>query len=103
MIRNAVLALVGAFVALGTMQSTPAVAQQSRIAPDALVGYDAARGLRSLGLNAFGGQALWIGGLEEECPTMLGNTAALFGEISLSCYTGGTPGLVAAHLIYETK
>lgn len=46
MIRNAVLALVGAFVALGTMQSTPAVAQQSRIAPDALVGYDAARGLR---------------------------------------------------------
>lgn len=46
MIRNAVLALVGAFVALGTMQSTPAVAQQARIAPDALVGYDAARGLR---------------------------------------------------------
>jgi pimeloyl-ACP methyl ester carboxylesterase len=46
MIRNAVLALVGAFVALGTMQSTPAVAQQARIAPDALVGYDDARNLR---------------------------------------------------------
>ena len=46
MIRNAVLALVSAFVALGTMQSTPAVAQQARIAPDALVGYDAARNLR---------------------------------------------------------
>ncbi len=47
MIRNAVLALVGVFIAFGSIQSTPATAQsQGRIAPDALVGYDAARGLR---------------------------------------------------------
>ena len=32
---------------------------------------------------------------------MLGNTAALLGEVSLSAYTGGTPGLTGAHIIYE--
>lgn len=31
---------------------------------------------------------------------MLGNTAS-FGEVSLSAYTGGTPGLTGAHVIYE--
>jgi hypothetical protein len=31
---------------------------------------------------------------------ILGNTASL-GEVSLSAFTGGTPGLTGAHIIYE--
>lgn len=54
--------------------------------------------LLDLAFNAFGGllkinpPGIW----------MLGNTASL-GELSLSAFTGGTPGLMGAHLIYETK
>lgn len=53
----------------------------------------------ALGLNAFGGLARWQAGINGEMK-LLGNTASL-GEASLSCYTGGTPGLVMAHMIYE--
>lgn len=52
-----------------------------------------------LALNAFGGIVRWVAPPGGEVK-MLGNTASL-GEVSLSCYTGGTPGLVAAHIIYE--
>jgi hypothetical protein len=56
-------------------------------------------GIAALPLNAFGGEVLWRpprpGAL-----AVLGNTASL-GEISLSCYTGGTPGNVGAHIMYE--
>ena len=51
------------------------------------------------GLNAFGGICrldLPPGGEFR----LLGNTASL-GEASLSCYTGGTPGLVTATISYE--
>ena len=53
-----------------------------------------------LGLNAFGGVVRWVAAPGSEL-RMVGNTAS-FGEVSLSCYTGGTPGLVAAHILYET-
>jgi hypothetical protein len=53
-----------------------------------------------LGLNAFGGIVRWVAAPGSEM-RMLGN-AVNAGEVSLSCYTGGTPGLVAAHILYET-
>jgi hypothetical protein len=63
---------------------------------------DTARHLANAGLNAFGGVYFWRANRLEECFTFLGNTAALFGEGSLSCFTGGTPGLIGAHMIYES-
>lgn len=53
----------------------------------------------ALGLNAFGGIVRWVAAPGSEMK-ILGNTASL-GEVSLSCYTGGSPGLVMAHIIYE--
>lgn len=57
-------------------------------------------GLLNLSYNAFGGIVRWVAAPGEELK-LLGNTASL-GEISLSAYTGGTPGLTGSHLIYET-
>lgn len=56
--------------------------------------------LLTLGFNAFGGIVRW------QCPPfgelkILGNTQPL-GEISLSAFTGGTPGLMQDHILYET-
>ena len=56
-------------------------------------------GLLNLSFNAFGGIVRWVAAPGEEIG-VLGNTASL-GEVSLSAYTGGTPGLLGAHLIYE--
>jgi hypothetical protein len=56
-------------------------------------------GIANLSFNAFGGVALFQPALGEE-PTILGNTAS-FGEMSLSGFTGTTPGLVGAHIMYE--
>mgnify|MGYP001560151289 CR=1 FL=1 len=56
-------------------------------------------GLLNLSYNAFGGIVRWLAAPGEE-PSILGNTAS-FGEMSLSAYTGGTPGLTGAHIIYE--
>lgn len=56
-------------------------------------------GLLNLSYNAFGGIVRWVAAPGEEL-TLLGNTASL-GEISLSAYTGGTPGLTGSHIIYE--
>lgn len=56
-------------------------------------------GLLSLSYNAFGGIVRWVAAPDEEIG-MLGNTAS-FGEVSLSAYTGGTPGLTGSHIIYE--
>jgi|SRR6266850_418863 len=52
-----------------------------------------------LGFNAFGGIVRWtaVPGFEIG---MLGN-AASNGEVSLSCMTGGTPGLLTAHIAFE--
>lgn len=56
-------------------------------------------GLLNLAFNAFGGIVRWVAAPGEEIG-ILGNTASL-GEASLSAYTGGTPGLMGSHLIYE--
>lgn len=57
--------------------------------------------LMNCSLNAFGGVFFWRANKWEECPVVLGNTASL-GEVSLSAFTGGTPGAIGAHMIYET-
>ncbi len=56
--------------------------------------------LQNCSLNAFGGVYFWRANRVEECPTVLGNTAS-FGEMSLSAFTGGTPGAIGTHMIYE--
>lgn len=56
-------------------------------------------GLLNLSFNAFGGIVRWVAAPGEEIMTV-GNTASL-GEVSLSHYTGGTPGLMGSHIIYE--
>jgi hypothetical protein len=55
--------------------------------------------LLNLSFNAFGGIVRWVAAPGQEIG-MLGNTASL-GEISLSAYTGGTPGLMCSHFILE--
>jgi hypothetical protein len=55
--------------------------------------------LLQLTFNAFGGVVRWVAAEGEE-PEMLGNTAS-FGEVSLSAFTGGTAGAMAAHIIIE--
>lgn len=56
--------------------------------------------LLNLSFNAFGGIVRWVAPPGGELK-MLGN-AASFGEVSLSAFTGGTPGLMGSHIIYET-
>lgn len=56
--------------------------------------------LLNLSFNAFGGIVRWVAAPGEEI-SIVGNTASL-GEASLSAFTGGTPGLLGAHAIYET-
>lgn len=57
--------------------------------------------LANCSLNAYGGVYFWRANRVEECFTVLGNTASL-GEVSLSAFTGGTPGLCGSHVIYES-
>lgn len=56
-------------------------------------------GLLNLSYNAFGGIVRWVAREGSEL-VILGNTAS-FGELSLSAFTGGTPGLTGAYVIYE--
>lgn len=64
---------------------------------------DAAAKLLHLDFNAFGGIVKWksLSADRSDSPVLLGNTAS-FGEMSLSAFTGGTPGALGAHVIYET-
>jgi hypothetical protein len=55
--------------------------------------------LLNLSFNAFGGLVRWLAAPGEEI-SIVGNTASL-GEVSLSAFTGGTPGLMGAHIVYE--
>jgi hypothetical protein len=57
--------------------------------------------LMNCSLNAFGGVYFWRANKWDECVDIVGN-AASFGEVSLSAFTGGTPGAVGVHLIYES-
>lgn len=52
-------------------------------------------------LNAFGGNFFWRANRVEECIKVLGNAAST-GEMSLSAFTGGTPGAIGCHMIYES-
>lgn len=60
---------------------------------------DTAKARFPLAFNAFGGIVRWVPPPGGEFK-MLGN-AASFGEVSLSAFTGGTPGLMSAHIVYE--
>lgn len=55
--------------------------------------------LLNLTFNAFGGIVRWVAAPGEEIFSV-GNTASL-GELSLSGFTGTTPGLIGAHIIFE--
>lgn len=57
--------------------------------------------LLNCSLNAFGGVYFWRANKWDECPVVLGNTASN-GEASLSAFTGGTPGAIGTHMIYES-
>lgn len=57
-------------------------------------------GLLNLSFNAYGGIVRWFAPDQNSVLKLLGNTAS-FGEISLSAFTGGTPGLMGSHIIYE--
>lgn len=61
---------------------------------------DSANSLINLTINAFGGIIRWVPAPGCE-PTLVGNTASL-GEMSLSAFTGGTAGLLAAQMVFET-
>jgi len=55
--------------------------------------------LLQLSFNAFGGILRWVAAPGEEI-LQRGN-AANAGETSLSAFTGGTPGLMSAHIVFE--
>jgi len=55
--------------------------------------------LLHLSFNAYGGIVRWVARPGEE-PSVVGNTASL-GEVTLSAFTGGTPGPMSSHIIYE--
>jgi hypothetical protein len=57
--------------------------------------------LANMSFNAFGGIALWQVSYPGEEIVVYG-TAASVGELSLSCFTGGTPGVMGAFAEYET-
>lgn len=55
--------------------------------------------LLNLTFNAFGGIVRWVAAPGNEL-SLFGATASL-GELSVSGFTGTTPGLVGGHIIYE--
>ena len=57
--------------------------------------------LANCSLNAFGGVYFWRANRVEETFQIVGASANT-GEITLSAFTGGTPGAVGSHMIYET-
>lgn len=57
--------------------------------------------LANCSLNAFGGVYFWRANRAEECFTMVSATQPL-GESTISAFTGGTPGAIGSHVIYES-
>lgn len=55
--------------------------------------------LLHLSFNAYGGIVRWVARPGEEI-SVVGNTASL-GEVSLSAFTGGTPGQMSSHVLFE--
>lgn len=98
----------GGTVSLGTGQTdTPLDAATAALAAPPVVGNtcttkpqrSATAHLLNLSFNAFGGIIRWVAAPGEEISTV-GNTQPL-GEVSLSAFTGGTPGLQGTHIVYE--
>jgi len=56
--------------------------------------------LLNASVNAFGGVYFWRANKIDEAIRQVGNTATA-GETSLSAFTGGTPGAVGCHMVYE--
>lgn len=54
----------------------------------------------TLSYNAFGGIVRWLAAPGEE--VSITGQAANTGSASLSAFTGGTPGAMSSHVIYET-
>lgn len=98
---------VGVTVVLGSMRNAlldatsggPATAPVVGNSATTLPQRSAADHLLALSMNAYGGIMKWKGE-DDESPTLIGNVQPL-GEVSLSAYTGGTPGPVSSHIIYE--
>lgn len=55
--------------------------------------------LLECGLNCFGGIVRWLA--PQDGPLWVQGNTASFGELSLSCRTGGSPGLMSSHFIFE--
>lgn len=96
----------------GTVTASPlrnAVLDGSNTAPGTVAVYGHVAGtdpqraaglhLLHLSFNAYGGIVRWVARPGEEI-SVVGNTATL-GEVSLSAYTGGTPGPMSSHILYE--
>lgn len=99
---------VAVTVTLGTAQSdAPLDGATAALAAPPVVGNvattkpqrSATAKLLNLAYNAFGGIIRWVAAPGEEI-SVVGNTQPL-GEVSLSAFTGGTPGLMGSHIIYE--
>ncbi len=61
---------------------------------------DALLHLLQLSFNAFGGIVRWLAAPGEEVG-LVGDAVSL-GSMSLSAFSGGTPGVIGSHIIYET-
>lgn len=57
--------------------------------------------LLNCSLNAYGGNFFWRANRLEECMSIVGASVNT-GEASLSAFTGGTPGAIGPHMIYES-
>jgi len=99
---------VAATISLGTGQNdAPLDAATAALAAPTLVGNVAttkpqrsvSAKLLNYSFNAFGGIVRWVAAPGEEI-SLVGNAVNL-GEVSLSAFTGGTPGLMGGHIIYE--
>ena len=56
-------------------------------------------GRLNLSFNAFAGVVRWLAA-PDEVMNLIGNTQPL-GELSLSAFTGGSPGLIGSHIVFE--
>lgn len=81
-------------VAPGTLPSIIQTAATNKPQRSATLGH-----LIILSMNAYGGVLRWVARQGEEIKSV-GNTASL-GEMSLSAFTGGTPGPCSLGVIYE--
>lgn len=98
---------VAATVTAGTTRNALTDASATAPGTTAVVGHiattkpqrSATLHLLHLSFNAYGGIVRWVAS-PDEVFSVVGNTASL-GEVSLSAFTGGTPGATSGHVIYE--